>query len=127
MRDILDPSRTYPEQTLVVKAFAATWLLPEQYDYVVVDRNELAGIVSVSMLRYLPRREWGQTTLQRVLRHDTPYAYPDELVEDALQRMMENALTVLPVADRETGEFIGSISSHEVLEMVALSARGHDI
>ena len=127
VRDILDPSRTYPEQTLVVKAFAATWLLPEQYDYVVVDRHELAGIVSVSMLRYLPRREWGQTTLQRVLRHDTPYAYPDELVEDALQRMMENALTVLPVADRETGEFIGSISSHEVLEMVALSARGHDI
>ena len=127
VRDILDPSRTYPEQTLMVKAFAATWLLPEQHDYVVVDRDELAGIVSLSMLRYLPRRQWGQTTLQRVLRHDTPYAYPDELVEDALQRMVETALTVLPVADRETGEFIGSISSHEVLEMIALSARGHDI
>ena len=63
MRDILDPSRTYPEQTLVVKAFAATWLLPEQYDYVVVDRHELAGIVSLSMLRYLPRREWVGTLL----------------------------------------------------------------
>ena len=127
VRDILDLSRTYPEQTLMVKAFAATWLLPEQHDYVVVDRDELAGIVSLSMLRYLPRRQWGETTLERVLRHDTPYAYPDELVEDALQRMMENALTVLPVADRETGAFIGSISSHEVLEMIALSARGHDI
>ena len=127
VQDILDPSRTYPEQTLMVKAFAATWLLPEQHDYVVVDRDELAGIVSLSMLRYLPRRQWEETTLQRVLRHDTPYAYPDELVEDALQRMMENALTVLPVADRETGEFIGSISSHEVLDMIALSARGHDI
>ena len=127
VRDILDLSRTYPEQTLMVKAFAATWLLPEQHDYVVVDRDELAGIVSLSMLRYLPRGEWERTTLQRVLRHDTPYAYRDELVEDALQRMMENALTVLPVADRETGEFVGSISSHEVLEMIALSARGHDI
>ena len=127
VRDILDLSRTYPEQTLAVKAFAATWLLPEQHDYVVVDGDELAGIVSLSMLRYLPRRQWEGTTLERVLRHDTPYAYPDELVEDALQRMMENALTVLPVADRETGEFVGSISSHEVLEMVALSARGHDI
>ena len=127
VRDILDLSRTYPEQTLAVKAFAATWLLPEQHDYVVVDGDELAGIVSLSMLRYLPRRQWEGTTLERVLRHDTPYAYPDELVEDALQRMMENALTVLPVADRATGEFVGSISSHEVLEMVALSARGHDI
>ena len=127
VRDILDESRTYPEQTLTVKAFAATWLLPEQHDYVVVERDELAGIVSIGMLRYLPRREWERTTLQRVLRHDTPYAYPDELVEDALQRMVENGLTVLPVADRETGEFIGSISSHEVLEMIALSAHGGEI
>ena len=60
VRDILDLSRTYPEQTLMVKAFAATWLLPEQHDYVVVDRDELAGIVSLSMLRYLPRRQWGR-------------------------------------------------------------------
>ena len=127
VQDILDESRTYPEQTLTVKAFAATWLLPEQHDYVVVERDELAGIVSIGMLRYLPRREWERTTLQRVLRHDTPYAYPDELVEDALQRMVENGLTVLPVADRETGEFIGSISSHEVLEMIALSAHGREI
>ena len=127
VRDILDESRTYPEQTLTVRAFAATWLLPEQHDYVVVERDELAGIVSIGMLRYLPRREWERTTLERVLRHDTPYAYPDELVEDALQRMVENGLTVLPVADRETGEFIGSISSHEVLEMIALSAHGSEI
>ena len=127
VRDILDESRTYPEQTLTVRAFAATWLLPEQHDYVVVERDELAGIVSIGMLRYLPRREWEQTTLQRVLRHDTPYAYPDELVEDALQRMVENGLTVLPVADRETGRFIGSISSHEVIEMIALSAHGSEI
>ena len=127
VRDILDESRTYPEQTLTVRAFAATWLLPEQHDYVVVERDELAGIVSIGMLRYLPRREWERTTLQRVLRHDTPYAYPDELVEDALQRMVENGLTVLPVADRETGRFIGSISSHEVIEMIALSAHGSEI
>ena len=63
VRDILDRSRSYPEQSLTVKAFAEHWLLPEQHDYVVVDRGELAGIVSMSMLRYLPRSEWERTPL----------------------------------------------------------------
>ena len=123
--EILDESRMHPEQTLTVRAFASTWLLPEQHDYVVVDGDKLAGIVSLSLLRYLPRGEWERTPLERVLRHDTPHAYTDEYVEDALQLMMENALTVLPVADRETGAFVGSISSHEVLELITLSAHGH--
>ena len=33
-------------------------------------------------------------------------------------------MTVLPVVDRETNEFIGSISSYEVLEMLILTAQG---
>ena len=127
VRDILDRSRNYPQQSLTVKAFAEHWLLPEQHDYVVVDRGKLAGIVSISMLRYLPRSEWERTPLSRVLRQNTPHAFSDEFVEDALQRMIENSLTVLPVADKETKELIGSISSHEVLEMVVLTAQGHEI
>ena len=125
--DILDNSRNYPERSLTVKAFAESWLLPEQHDYVVVERGELAGIVSLGMLRYLPRNEWERTRLGSVLRQTTPCAYSSELVEDALQRMTENSLTVLPVTDTETGEFIGSISSHEVLEMIVLTASGREI
>ena len=125
VNDILDRSRSYPGPSLTVRAFAERWLLPEQHDYVVVDDGKLAGIVSLSMLRYLPRDQWEHTPLERVVRQNAPWAYSDELVEDALQRMTENALTVLPVADRETGEFIGSISSHEVLEMIVLAAKGH--
>ena len=41
--------------------------------------------------------------------------------------MTESSLTVLPVVDRETNEFIGSISSYEVLEMLVLTAQGHEI
>ena len=125
VKDILDRSRSHPEQSLTVKAFAERWLLPEQHDYVVVEHGKLVGIVSLSMLRYLPRSEWEHTPLSRVVRQDRLFAYPDELVEDALQRMTESSLTVLPVADSETREFIGSITSHEVLEMIVLAAKGH--
>ena len=127
VKDILDRSRSYPERSLTVKAFAESWVLPEQHDYVVVEQGKLAGIVSLSMLRYLPHRDWENTPLGRVLRQNTPSVYSDEFVEDALQRMIESSLTVLPVSERETNEFIGSISSHEVLEMVVLSAKGREI
>ena len=127
VQDILNRSRSHPEQSVTVKAFAETWLFPEQPDCVVADHGKLAGIVSPSMLCYLSRNEWETTSLSRVMRRNTPNAYSDELVEDALQRMIEESLTVLPVVDRETGELIGSISSHEVLEMVALTAQGHEI
>ena len=125
VRDILDRSRSYPEVSLTVRTFAERWLLPEQHDYVVVEHGHLVGIVSLSMLRYLPRSEWAHTPLGRVVRRSIPHAYSHELVEDALQRMSENSLTVLPVEDSETGEFIGSISSYEIMEMIVLAAKGH--
>ena len=125
--DILDRSRNYPDQSITVKAFAESWLIPEQHDYVVVNEGDLAGIVSLGMLRYLPRSEWGRTRLQQVLRHNTPHASADEFIEDSLQQMTENSLTVLPVKDAEDGKFIGSISSHEVVELIVLSAKGREI
>jgi len=39
--------------------------------------------------------------------------------------MTENSITILPVIDPETNQFIGSIASHEVLEMVVEEAQGH--
>ena len=124
VRDILDHFRPHPEASQTVKSFAEDWLLQGQHDYVVVDHDKLAGIVSGSMLRYLPHSEWGHTQLRQVLRQNTPLAYSDELLEDAFQRMTENALTVLPVTDSKTGKFMGSISSHEILELLVSSAKG---
>ncbi len=126
VKDILDRSRRYPEPTLTVKAFIESWMLPQQHDYVVADKERCAGIVSLSMLRYLPRGEWDRTELSQVLRRNTPTANPDEFLEDALQRMTENSLTVLPVIETKTGNFMGTISSHEVLELVVLTATGHE-
>ena len=91
----------------------------------VVEQGKFSGIVSLSMLSYLPRSKWERTALGNVLRQSTPFAHSDDYVEDVLQRMTESSLMVIPVADRETSEFIGSISSHEVLEMVVLTAQGY--
>lgn len=125
VKDIIDPARTYPDQTLTVKTFTEQWLIPEQQDYVVVDHGDLAGIVSIGMLRYLPRDEWDTTTLTQTLRHNTPTATTEDYIEDALQHMTDNSITILPVIDVESNQFIGSIASHEILEMVVTEAQGH--
>ena len=124
VRDLLDPYRAHPEASQTVKTFAEDWLLQDQHDYVVVEHGKLAGIVSVSMLRYLPHVEWDRTPLSQMLRQNTPTAYSDDFLEDALQRMTEHSLSVLPVVDSDTGALMGSISSHEILEMLVVSARG---
>ena len=39
-----------------------------------------------------------------------------------LERMSSHLLTVIPVHDRESGEFLGSVTSHDVLDLVVLMA-----
>ena len=74
VNDILDRSRSHPDQSTTVEAFADQWLISGQHDYVVVDGPKFAGIVSLSMMRYLPRSEWDHALLERVLRSNTPVA-----------------------------------------------------
>lgn len=125
--DIMDRNRNYAEQSISVAAFAEQWLRPHEHDYVIVDGGELAGIVSVSMLLKLPRKEWDRTPLGLMMNRDVPYIREDEMVESALDQLTENSLTVLPVHGRTTKEFLGSISSRDVLEVVELSAEGQEL
>ena len=122
--DILDRTRTYPDSTLSVRAFADMWIVPHQQDYVVVDQGELSGIVSLGMLRYLPKDSWSTTRVGRIVRREPPHAWPDEPVEDVLQRMTERSLTVMPVMHRESGEFLGMIASQDILDLIIAEARG---
>ena len=90
--------------------------------------GEFAGIVSVPLLRYLPHTEWGSTTLGSIARElEELRATQDDYVEDVLQRMTDHSISVLPVIDSESGEFIGSIASSEVVEMIVLTAQGHEV
>ena len=61
VRDVLDGTRIYPDQSITVRSFIDHWTTSEQHDYVVVDGHNLAGVVSLSFLRYLPRTQWNHT------------------------------------------------------------------
>ena len=122
--DVVDRSRSHPGPGLSVRTFADRWIVPYQQDYVVAENGELFGIVSLRMLRYLPRQAWSDTRLEKIARRTTPQTWPDEPVEDALQRMTENSLTVLPVMERESNAFLGAISSQDILEIITSEPHG---
>ena len=120
---IVDKTRLFPDAGLSVRAFADRWVVPDQEDYVVTTEGRLAGIVSLRMLRYLPKTRWPHTSLAEVLRRDTPQAWPEEPIEDALQRMTDNAVTAMPVVD-SAGEFVGVVTSLDVLDLLVMEAKG---
>lgn len=122
--DVIDRTRGYPGPALSVRTFADRWIVPHQQDYVIADKGEFFGIVSLSMLRYLPKGAWSDTRLGDIARVSALHARPDEPVEDALQRMTENGLTVIPVMDPEAKTFVGAVTSQEIIDLIVSEARG---
>ena len=118
VEDILDSSRPYPKSSMSVRDFTDIWATPQQHDYVILDDDSDAAIISIGMFRYLPEDAWTNTPLSHLMRTDPPVAWPDEDVEDVLQRMSDHHLTALPVIDRESAMFVGALTSRDILELV---------
>ena len=122
--NIVDRTRRFPDAALSVRDFADRWIAGHQEDYVVTDGGKLAGIVSLRLLRYLPKPKWDETRLRDVLRKDTPHAKPEEPVEDALQRMTDNAVTAMPVVAADSQELLGVVTSLDIVDLMILEAKG---
>ena len=118
VNDILDTSRSYPASDLSVLSFTERWLVPHQHDYVVIDDGEVSGIVSLTRLRFLPKRTWSRAKIRSLMRRRVPVAHPDEMIDDVLERMTDHALSVIPVKERESGRFLGSVTSQDILSLI---------
>ena len=123
---VMDRTRTYPDSDLKVSAFLENWLVPNQIDYLVIERGVPVGTVSLTRVNFRRRLFFwrrgifGDIPLRALMRRGPPHTYPNEPIEDALERMAANSLTIIPVMDRSNGEFLGMVSSNEILELVAL-------
>ena len=122
--DILDRTRRLPNVSVSVREFTERWAIPQQYDYVVVDGDTLAGIASMGAFRYLPKNAWPHTLLGEVVRQESPVAFPDEPVEDVLQRMTDAGLSAIPVVDRDSEKVLGSVRVGDVVELMLTEGKG---
>ena len=123
---VLDRSRAYPEPNISVSEFLNDWIVPNQTDYLIIERGVPVGTVSLTRVNFRRRvyfwrkGSFNDTPLRSLMRRSPPHANPDEPIQDALERMAETSLTIIPVMDRNTGQFLGMVSSNEILELVAL-------
>ena len=120
VRSVFDRTRKYPGSDTSVAEFMESWTMPHQHDYLVVDGGEVAGIVSTTGLRSVRRRSRRAAALGDVLRANTLATFPDEPIHDALEKMTNAPQTVIAVLDRESGRFLGSLTSHDVIDLVVL-------
>ena len=126
---VMDRTRTYPGPDVVVGEFLNHWTVPNQEDYLILDGGVPVGTVSLPRLNF--RRKllfWNRssldnTPLRAVMRRNPPQANPDELIADVMERMTDNSLTVIPVNDRDSGQFLGMVCGNEILELLALRDR----
>ena len=123
---VMDRTRSYPDPDVIVSSFLSDWLVPNQTDYLIIERGVPVGTVSLTRVNFRRRiffwrrGSFGDTPLRDLMRRGPPHANPDEPIEDALERMAANSLTIIPVMDRNTGQFLGMVDSQEILELVAL-------
>ena len=123
---VLDRSRAYPEPNISVGEFLNDWIVPNQTDYLIIERGVPVGTLSLTRVNFRRRiyfwrkGSFNDTPLRSLMRRSPPHANPDEPIQDALERMAETSLTIIPVMDRNTGQFLGMVSSNEILELVAL-------
>ena len=120
VRTVLDTTREYPRSDTSVAEFIDAWTVPNQTDYLVVDDGEVSGVVSTSGLRSIRRGSQAKALLRDVLRANHLAARPDEAIHDALERMTNASQSVIPVLDQDSGRFLGSVASHDIIDLVLL-------
>ncbi len=119
VNSVMDRTRSYPGPELSVRDFADGWIVPNQHDYVVVDEGVPVGVLPLTRLIFLRKGSWETTQLSSVLRRNIP-TWPDEPIDDVLERMADNSLTIIPVMERESDKFLGTVTSHDVLDLMVL-------
>ena len=123
---VVDRTRDYPDPDVPVRTFLDEWIVPNQTDYLIIERGVPVGTVSLARLNFRRRLffwrrgNFYDTPLRYLMRRGPPHTNPDEPIQDALERMAENSLSIIPVMDRNNGQFLGMVSSSEILELVAL-------
>ena len=120
VNSVMDWTRSYPGPGMPVMRFVDRWIVSHQPDYLVVEEGKPVGVVSLGKLRRLSKGSWTDTPLSQVMRRKFPHAWPDEPIDEVLERMTDHSLAVIPIVERGTDRFLGSVTSQDVLDLVVL-------
>ena len=119
VKDVLIEGRELPGEDLSVEQFVEHWVVPGQADYVVIGSDDkLAGVLSMTKLRGIPRYQWARTPVSKLLRHNVPSAKTNDTLDNVLESMAEHLLSTMPIVDTETLELLGAVTSHDIMSAI---------
>ena len=108
VNSVMDRTRTYPRPSMSVRNFADDWIVPNQHDYLVLDEGVPVGVLPLTRLIFLRKGSWATTHLSSVLRRNISKAWPDEPIDDVLERMADKLADDHP----GPGAGIGQVPGH---------------
>jgi len=78
--------------------------------------DELCGIISMSDLSKVDRRERSNVSVAAVYTREVQWAYPDQTIHEVVERMRERHLANFPVVSRrEESRLLGMISKSDIM------------
>lgn len=107
---------TVPE-TLSLQALVDDYFIEHHYDcFPVTDAGRLAGLVTLSEVKRIPRERWGGTTVAEVMRREVEglSVSPDADVSVVLRRVIKDQCGRLPVV--ENGVVVGIVTREDIME-----------
>ncbi len=120
VRNVADTTRSYPMSTTSLQSLVENWTVLNQHDYVIVDEGKLAGMVSTTRMRFVSKKLWDSTTASEIMRQNPPCTNPDEQLDAAVARMTQHSMSVIGVIDPDSDEFLGTVSSQDILDLLTL-------
>lgn len=128
VRDLSSPffSRVPPEETL--EAYFNQ--VAEQHDYhpsLVMEEDDLLGVISPSDLRQTPREQWNNAPVRQLMvpRAELVTASPREGLSSVLEKMAARNLSLLPVIDQDRVQ--GVIGRDRILQLLQNHFASHSL
>lgn len=86
--------------------------------HLVTGAGKLVGLVSAPNLQQIPREEWADTPIQRVMlpREQIHWATPEESLLSILERMQEHDINQMPVVREE--DVVGLVTRDSILRVI---------
>lgn len=122
VRDVMTKNVITVRSTMPVSALE---MLFEEYyhiGYPVVDGGKLVGIVTVKDFQKLPPNDREGLRVGDIATRNVVVTYPDETVQEALDKMRRNDVGRLPVVDRnDNNKLVGIVTKKDLLKAVEIA------
>lgn len=105
----------------IVEAIERAFTRHDYHAYPVVQDGRLVGLLEAAQVEAVPPERWGSTRVADVMQRDLPVLAPEQLADEAMDRLARTERGRLPVM--RGGDVVGMLSASDIARRVAWGQR----